>query len=97
MTTLTNEEQKTCFKLLDEYAKTRHKMFLAEFFSRDTASYFACFRPLGGTANDPDCYACEYLQFEVVELRTMASGQSLPPDIIAKLSAALVPTSGLDG
>ena len=89
MTKLTNEEQRTCFRLLDDYGKTHHKLFLAELIPTDTASYFACFRPLGGGADDSNCYASEYLKFEIQELRTMASSQSVPPDVTDKLSAAL--------
>jgi hypothetical protein len=90
---LTTEEQGRCFKVLDEYSRRKHNCFVAEFFLSDqVGKYFVCFRPTGvssDSVDDPDRYACKYLQFEVEDVKRMRSEESLPVEVAKRLDEAL--------
>jgi hypothetical protein len=90
MDKLTTEEHGLCFRLLDEYARSKHSCFISEFFSpMQSGSYTICFRSLGSKPNDSDNYSCKYLQLNVGELRKIVSEKSVPVVVAAKLDAAL--------
>ena len=87
---LTKKEYSRCFKLLDERARTKHNCFVSEFgLSEERALFYVCFRPLGGTPDDPNRFACKYLNFAVGEIKAMALVNSLPTDVIAEIDSAL--------
>src|SRR5690349_12188701 len=90
---LTTEEYDRCFTLLDEYSRRRHNCFVAElFFSDQLGRYFVCFRPTtvsSDSVDDPDRYACKYLQFEVEDVERMRSEESLPSSVAERLDKVL--------
>lgn len=87
---ITTEERAVCFKLLNEYARTKHNYLVTEFFLSPLSDvYFVCFRPVGGTKDSPNRYACKYLQFGMEDIRTMASAESLPDSDADRLDEAL--------
>ena len=87
---ITAEEKRRCFKLLDEYARPNHNCFVTEFFlSREASAYNVCFRPLGVSKDSPNRYDCKYVQFDLENVRAMASGRSLPTSISDQLDQAL--------
>lgn len=84
---LTPEERTVCFKLLDEYARTKHRCFVTEFFLPvGTEVYFICLRPVESATRRQ---ACKYVQFGTEEIRTVASSQCLPLSISNGLDEAL--------
>ncbi len=85
---ITTEERAQCFNLLDIYARTKHSCFVTEFFLSNDV-YFVCFRPVEVGKDDAIRYVCKYLQFDVEDMRTTASAQSLPFSIATKLDVAL--------
>jgi hypothetical protein len=83
-------EATTCFKMLDEYSRTRHRCFLAEMdLNADKGIYALCFRPLAENRNSGDRYACRYLHIEVEDVRCTAHIQELPRAIIELLDTEL--------
>jgi hypothetical protein len=77
-----------CFKMLDEYARSRHRCFLAEMdLHADKARYRLCFRPTGVSKDSPNRYACYYLCIRVDEVG--AAPQVLPASILEMLDGAL--------
>jgi hypothetical protein len=84
------EERRRCFERLDNYAKAYHGYFMSEFFRRrDDDVYLACFRPLDGSPNNPNRFACKYMEFEFAELRGLASPSSPTATIYDKLDLRL--------
>lgn len=90
---LTSEEYDRCFRLLDEYARRKHNCFVAElFFSAQVGRYFVCLRPTSvssDSVDDPDRYACKYLEFEFEDLERMRSEESLPSSVAERLDEIL--------
>ena len=81
-------EETNCFKMLDEYARSRHRCFLAEMnLSADKTHYALCFRPTGGNKDSPNRYACRYLHIGAEQVGT--AGHSLPPSIVEMLDREL--------
>ena len=81
-------EEMSCFKRLDEYARNRHRCFLAEMdLSADKAHYTLCFRPTGVDKDSPNRYACRYLHIATEEVETAAL--SLPTSVIEMLDREL--------
>jgi len=81
-------EETNCFKMLDEYARTRHRCFLAEMdLKPEKANYALCFRPTGGGSDSPNRYACRYLYIGAEEVGII--GQTLPASIIEMLDREL--------
>jgi len=93
---ITPVEEAACFKLLDDYARLKHKCFVSEFFrSTQQEAYSVCVRPLLDSETDPNRYASKYLQFSADDVRAISAGTSVPPGIsdvldnaLAKISAA---------
>jgi hypothetical protein len=85
-----HDERRRCFELLNDYAKSKHGCFLSEFFRRrEDDIYLACFRPLGGSPSDPNRYACEYVEFDLRELKSLEPGTPLTSAIIERIDRAL--------
>lgn len=85
-------EETKAFKLLDQFARSEHHCFLAEFFpNEDGNEYILCFRPTGVTKDDPDRYACKYIHIPADEVHTISAAKSLSPELAADLSAELQP------
>lgn len=65
------------FVLLDSYARSRNKCFLAEFFrEQSTQGCMLCFRPLV-SLDSVRRYACEYLRIDSEALKATASSREL--------------------
>lgn len=83
-------EETNCFILLDEYARTRHKCFLAEFFlSTIQTDYVLCFRLTGNGEESPNRYACRYLYIEPDVVRTAGENEKLPECVTELLDKEL--------
>jgi hypothetical protein len=68
---------KRSFELIDQYARKQHLCFLAEMFlNRIKTEYILCFRP-AEAANNPDRYACRYLQLEIGTVETLGHAREL--------------------
>jgi hypothetical protein len=81
-------EETNCFKMLDEYARNRHRCFLAEMnLDADKRHYTLCFRPTGVSKDSPNRYTCRYLHMEAHEVG--AAGQTLPKLTIEMLDREL--------
>lgn len=81
-------EETNCFKMLDEYARGRHRCFLAEMdLDADKARYSLCFRPAEAAKDSPNRYAYRYLYIGADEVG--ATGQALPTSIIEMLDREL--------
>ena len=80
----------TFFKLLDEYARTRHQCFLTEMLpDRIGIQYSWCFRPIGVGKDDPNRHACRYLSIDVAEMTRSAAARCLSRDVTDKLDKEL--------
>lgn len=78
------------FQLLDAYARTRHRCFLAEMTLRtEELGYWMCFRALGGSENSASRYAYKYLMVPTEHVKAASSRQHLPPSLVDRLSAEL--------
>ena len=83
-------EETNCFTLLDDYARTRHGCFLAEFFlSAIQTDYVLWFRPAGGGADSSNLYACRYLYIDPDLVRTAGQNKKLPNCITELLDTEL--------
>ena len=90
---LTSAEYSRVFKLLDKYARSEHRSFLAEFFlSEPKAEYILCFRPLNPSVGSP--MACRYLRFEIAELRAACKAKVLTDSLVETLAAELSTLGG---
>lgn len=75
---MTQEESKF-FELLDCYARSKYRCFLAEMnLNRFKANYTLCFRPTGGGKDSLDRYACRYLSVGVEVAGTAGQRNALP-------------------
>jgi len=86
--TLMTAEETTCFKLLDEYSRTRHRCFLAEMFST-VSEYTLCFRSTGVQKESASRYACRYLRIGTREVSTAARNGILLPSTTEMLDREL--------
>src|SRR5215472_12525660 len=85
---LTSAEYSRVFKLLDKYARSGHRSFLAEFFlSEPKAEYVLCFRPMNPSVGCPN--ECRYLRFETAELRAACKGKVLTDFLVETLETEL--------
>ena len=72
------------FQLVDAYARTRHRCFLAEMDLRtEELGYFLCFRPMGAS----DAY--KYLMVSTEHVRAAVSQRQLPTSLVDQLDAEL--------
>lgn len=86
---MTSEETKF-FQLLDTYARTRHRCFLAEMdLWTEEIGYTLCFRPLDVGENSPVRYACKYLKVPTDQVRAAGSRQQLPTSLVDQLDTEL--------
>jgi hypothetical protein len=78
------------FTLVDEYARERHRCFLAEMDLRtEETGYYLCFRPLNVSIDSPERYACRYLVATVEQVRTAVEMGALPATLIEILDPEL--------
>jgi len=79
-------QETTFFKLLDEYARTRHQCFLTEMLPDfpDKLRYSWCFRPIGVGKGGPDQYTCRYLSIDAAEMAYSAGAHCLSRDVSDK-------------
>jgi hypothetical protein len=78
-------EEAACFKLLDGYARSHHRCFLAEMdLNAAKAHYTLCFRPTG-VENSPNRYACRYLSIGAEEVATAGQTHALPTSVTEML------------
>jgi hypothetical protein len=78
------------FQLIDDYARTRHRCFLAEMNPRTRElGYSVCFRPLSTSPNPSGRYACKYLMVSTEHVEAAGHGQELPPSLVDQLDAEL--------
>jgi hypothetical protein len=87
------QNETSIFELLDAYARTRHRCFLAEMTLRtEELGYWVCFRPLDISENS-DPYACKYLMVPTEHVRP-AGRKELPPSLVGQLDAELSELKG---
>jgi len=78
-------EETNCFTLLDNYARTRHQSFLAEFFlSTIETDYVLCFRPIVGGEPSGTRHGCRYVYVRPDLVKTAGQENKLP-DVISEL------------
>jgi len=83
-------DETNCFILLDDYARTRHKCSLTEFFLNTIQTdYVLCFRPAVGSKDSPDRYVCRYLYIAPDLVRMVGQNKSLPERITDLLDREL--------
>jgi hypothetical protein len=84
-------EETNCFVLLDEYARTRHRCFVTEFFlSAIQIEYVLCFRPTGVSVQSPNYrYACRYFYIDTAVARMAGRNKKLPESITELLDKEL--------
>lgn len=82
-------EEASCFKLLDSYARDRHKCFLAEMSLSTDGKYALCFRPTAARKNSPKQYACRYLHLGADEVRAVGRKGEVPNTITEILDREL--------
>jgi hypothetical protein len=83
-----NPEETAGFKLLDEYARTRHNCFLAEMNARKTG-YLLCFRPIGVRRDSAKRYSYRYLEIERDDLNVATFTGALPDSVTEMLDREL--------
>jgi len=82
------QDETTFFRLLDAYARTQHRCFLAEMDLRtEELGYSVCFRPLDVTENSSSRYACKYLRVSTEHVKAASSRQQLPSSFVDQLDA----------
>ena len=88
---MTPEEGAIAFKLIEDYSRSRHSCFIAEFFKpkKDDSNYLLCFRPTGGSKESPNRYACRYLRIEDEFILKAIHQNELPIEIARLLDAEL--------
>lgn len=84
-------EDVSCFKLLDDYARSAHSCFLTEFFptGKSEGSYLCCFRPLGTEIDAADRYACKYVAMSADQIESILSSECIPADVAETLDEEL--------
>jgi hypothetical protein len=93
---MTKDEEARVFRLLDGYSRHRHNCFVAEFFvNRDQPEYIVCFRPLGGTKESPNRYACVYVTVALDQVKRMAADKALTAVMAEELDRKLAPLGQL--
>jgi len=81
-------EETRCFKLLDRYARSRYRCFVAEMFLNDDEThYVVCFRPTGRDKHLPNQYACRYVEIQVEDVRAAARKRMLTDSIAEMLQS----------
>jgi hypothetical protein len=78
------------FKLLDGYARSVHRCFVAELFlnEKDT-SYMVCFRPTDGNSDSPHLYECRYLEIATHDAWIAVKAKMLPDSLAEQLDIGL--------
>jgi hypothetical protein len=77
-------DKKRFFQLVDAYARTRHRCFLAEMDLRtEGLGYFMCFHSLGAS----DAY--KYLMVSTEDVKAAVSRRQLPTSLVDQLDAEL--------
>jgi len=85
-----NTKETRVFELLDEFARSQHKCFLAEFFPDEMKrAYVLCFRPAGPKREVLDRYACRYVRIAAQEVPNISAMNALPPELIERLNREL--------
>lgn len=75
-------EETNCFKMLDEYSRSRYSCFLAEMDLNATKKIYAlCFRPTEGNKNSPNRYACRYLYIGAEQVNAAGQMPELPTSV----------------
>jgi hypothetical protein len=83
-------EETNCFKMLDEYSRSRHRCFLAEMdLDAPQACYSLCFRPTQVSQDSPNRHECRYLRISAEEVTTAGQKQVLPGSITQMLDREL--------
>jgi hypothetical protein len=83
-------EETNCFKMLDEYSRSRYSCFLAEMtLNPAKAIYALCFRPTGVSKNSPNRYACRYLYIGAAAVKAAGEMQALPTSITEMMDGEL--------
>lgn len=78
------------FELVDDYARTRHRCFLAEMNLRTKElGYYLCFRPVE-SPNPSGQYACKYLMVPTEHVESAGHEEQLPPSLANQLDAELL-------
>lgn len=81
----------TCFKLIDDYARSAHRCFLTEFFptGKGEGCYLCCFRPLGAEINAANRYACKYVTVSADQIESILSNLCIPTSVAQMLDGEL--------
>lgn len=78
------------FKLLDDYARERHRAFLAEMTPLDgETTYNLCFRPLSVNRGASSRFDCRYIQLPADALRGIGTSGALDAETSERLDAEL--------
>jgi hypothetical protein len=77
------------FQLLDDYARTQHRCFLAEMtLWTQERGYNVCFRTLDVSENS-DPFACKYLMVPTEQVEFAGRREHLPGSLVDRLDAEL--------
>lgn len=89
MLILMTPDERTFFELVDDYARTRHRCFLAEMNPRTKElGYSVCLRPLDLSENS-DPFACKYLTVPAEQVEFAGRREHLPAALVDRLDAEL--------
>jgi|ERR1700693_4177357 len=86
------------FHLLDAYARTRHRYFLAELTLRiEELGYWVCLRPLDTSENSSDPHACKYLMVPTEQVRSAGRREQLPSSLVDQIDTELSKLNQISG
>jgi hypothetical protein len=84
-------EEAQAFTLLDQYARSKHRCFVAEMFLSDAKTeYVLCFRPAEIRKESPDRFACKYLRIPLEDVRALSVADTLPVRLRDELDIELL-------
>lgn len=90
--------EKQLFEVLDNYARTYHRCFLAEMFlDKSGAEYVLCFRPLSAKTDSSHRYSCRYLRIGLADATRETGMKALGTELRLTLDDELRSLNESDG
>ncbi len=87
---MTTSDRAIAFRLLDDYARSKHQCFVAEFdLDKAGLEYRVCFRPTCGSKGSPNRYACRYLHVGIRDVTEAVEKKELPASVVDLLDREL--------
>jgi hypothetical protein len=83
----------TLFTTIDEYARTRHRCFVAECFLFSEAEWTICTRPTNENTRALDVYACKYFRLSQREAEEVCKSNALGATLKERIDRELLSIS----